>query len=140
MKTQLRVMKFGGTSVGDASCITRVAQIVKQASRECPVVVVVSAMSGVTNRLIQAASRSEAGDREHSQAIFAELRAQHAVALETLVRDKEKRIRLASCLEKLFGEGEELCKGTALLRELTPRTLDSVSSLGERLSAPMVAA
>jgi aspartate kinase len=140
MKTQLRVMKFGGTSVGDASCINRVAQIVKQAARECPVVVVVSAMSGVTNRLIQAANRSEAGDREHSHAIFAELREQHATALETLVRDKEKRLRLASCLEKLFGEGEELCKGTALLRELTPRTLDSVSSLGERLSAPMVAA
>lgn len=133
-------MKFGGTSVGDASCINRVAEIVKRAARECPTVVVVSAMSGVTNRLIQAASRSEAGDREHSHAIFAELRKQHATALETLVRDKGKRLRLASCLEKLFSDGEELCKGTAMLRELTPRTLDSVSSLGERLSAPMVAA
>ena len=54
-------MKFGGTSVGDASCIARVAQIVKDASREGPVVVVVSAMSGVTNRLIEAAKKSESG-------------------------------------------------------------------------------
>ena len=140
MKKQLRVMKFGGTSVGDPSCIRRVAQIVKQAADECPIVVVVSAMSGVTNRLIRAASRSEAGDSGDSNMIFAELRKQHAEALEALVRDPEKRRRLASTLEKLFGEGEELCKGTALLRELTPRTLDSVSSLGERLSAPIVAA
>jgi aspartate kinase len=140
MKTQLRVMKFGGTSVGDASCINRVAEIVKHAACECPVVAVVSAMSGVTNRLIQAANRSEAGDREHSHAVFAELRKQHVAAMEVLVRDKQKRLQLASSLEKLFGEGEELCKGTSLLRELTPRTLDSVSSLGERLSAPMVAA
>ena len=71
-------MKFGGTSVGDASCIARVAQIVKHAAREGPVVAVVSAMSGVTNRLIEAANRSEAGDASMSHAIFAELRKQHA--------------------------------------------------------------
>ena len=64
MKKPLRVMKFGGTSVGDASCIARVAQIVKDASREGPVVAVVSAMSGVTNHLIEAARQSEAGDRD----------------------------------------------------------------------------
>jgi bifunctional aspartokinase / homoserine dehydrogenase 1 len=140
MKKQLRVMKFGGTSVGDAPCIRRVAQIVKEAARECPIVVVVSAMSGVTNQLIEAAGRSEAGDCDSSNLIFAELRKQHAAALESLIRDQAKRRRLANCLEKLFSDGEELCKGTALLRELTPRTLDSVSSLGERLSAPIVAA
>jgi len=56
------------------------------------------------------------------------------------VRSEEKRAQLAQCLEKIFAEGERLCKGTALLQELTPRTLDSISSLGERLSAPMVAA
>jgi bifunctional aspartokinase / homoserine dehydrogenase 1 len=140
MKKPLRVMKFGGTSVGDASCIARVAQIVRDASRENPVVVVVSAMSGVTNRLVEAATRSQAGEHDQVSAIFQALRKQHEAALGALVRSEEKRAQLAQCLEKIFTEGERLCKGTALLQELTPRTLDSISSLGERLSAPMVAA
>src|SRR5271170_1322497 len=140
MKKTLQVMKFGGTSVGDAACIFRVAQIVRDASREGPVVAVVSAMSGVTNRLIEAAKRSEAGEREEVSALFEVLRKQHEAALATLIPTGQKRAALAAILEEIFSEGERLCKGTAMLRELTPRTLDSVSSLGERLSAPMVAA
>jgi bifunctional aspartokinase / homoserine dehydrogenase 1 len=139
MKKPLRVMKFGGTSVGDAACIARVAQIVKEASREGPIVTVVSAMSGVTNRLIEAATQAEAGDLDQAAAIFEALRKQHDEALSALVHDPEKRKRLAACLKKVLDEGEQLCKGTALLHELTPRTLDAISSLGERLSAPMVA-
>ena len=132
-------MKFGGTSVGDAACIARVAQIVRDAARERPVVAVVSAMSGVTNRLIEAANRSAAGDGEHAAAIFAALRQQHKAALALLIPDEARRARAANCLDKIFDEGERLCKGTAMLQELTPRALDAISSLGERLSAPMVA-
>ena len=132
-------MKFGGTSVGDAACIARVAQIVKDESCEGPVVVVVSAMSGVTNRLIEAARKSEAGEHDSVAGLFESLRKQHEVALNALARSDESRRRLAVRTAEIFAEGERLCKGTALLRELTPRTLDSVSSLGERLSAPMVA-
>jgi bifunctional aspartokinase / homoserine dehydrogenase 1 len=139
MKKPLRVMKFGGTSVGDASCIARVAQIVKEASREGPIVAVVSAMSGVTNRLIEAATRSEEGEQAQADAIFAALRQQHEAALAALISSQENRRRISARLGKFFREGEELCKGTALLRELTPRTLDAISSLGERLAAPMVA-
>lgn len=132
-------MKFGGTSVGDAACIGRVAQIVKDASREGPIVVVVSAMGGVTNQLIEAAKRAEASELDRATAIFDALRKQHETAISALIRDGERRKRLNAGLEKVFGEGDQLCKGTALLRELTPRTLDCLSSLGERLSAPMVA-
>lgn len=132
-------MKFGGTSVGDASCIKRVAKIVKDAAREGPIVTVVSAMSGVTNRLIEAATRAEAGEVGETDAIFAALRKQHETALAALISGEEKRRWMAAQLEKIFRDGEELCKGTAMLHELTPRTLDSVSSLGERLCAPMVA-
>jgi bifunctional aspartokinase / homoserine dehydrogenase 1 len=139
MKKPLQVMKFGGTSVGDASCIARVAQIVRDTSRQGPVVVVVSAMSGVTNRLVAAASRAEAGNREQVAELFAALRQQHKAALGELIPQSDKRNRLAASMENIFHEGELLCEGTVLLRELTPRTLDSVSSLGERLSAPMVA-
>lgn len=131
-------MKFGGTSVGDASCIARVAQIVAEASRQGPVIAVVSAMSGVTNRLIEAATKSENGDTEPSSAIFEALRRQHDLALSTLIQSKERRAQIAAAMNEIFSEGERLCKGTALLCELTPRTLDAISSLGERLSAPMV--
>lgn len=132
-------MKFGGTSVGDASCIARVAQILKDESRAGPIVAVVSAMSGVTNRLIEAARKSEAGERDSVTDLFESLRKQHETALNALVPSDEKRMRLGARMAEIFAEGERLCKGTSLLRELTPRTLDSVSSLGERLSAPMVA-
>ena len=81
MKKQLQVMKFGGTSVGDASCISRVCEIVKDASREYSVLVVVSAMSGVTNRLIEAATRAEAGERENAALLIDTLRKQHDIAL-----------------------------------------------------------
>jgi bifunctional aspartokinase / homoserine dehydrogenase 1 len=139
MKKKLRVMKFGGTSVGNAECIARVAQILKDTAKEGPVVAVVSAMGGVTNRLIEAAKCAEAGDAEQAHRIFEALRKQHDTALAALIRDDEKRKWLSASLAKIFAEGEQLCKGTALLHELTPRTLDTISSLGERLSAPMVA-
>jgi bifunctional aspartokinase / homoserine dehydrogenase 1 len=139
MKKSLRVMKFGGTSVGDASCIARVTQIVKAAAAEGPIIAVVSAMSGVTNRLIDAANLSALAEGKQVDVIFASLRLQHETALASLIHDEGRRKRVAMCLAKIFDEGERLCRGTALLHELTPRSLDAISSLGERLSAPMVA-
>ena len=139
MSKPVQVMKFGGTSVGDAACIARVARILSEASRRGPVVAVVSAMSGVTNKLIQAASKSEIGDTDAAQTVFDALRKQHDVALSALIKSDARRAQIAAPMAEIFSEGERLCKGTALLRELTPRTLDAISSLGERLSAPMVA-
>src|SRR4029077_11878907 len=130
--------KFGGTSVGGSACIAGTAQIARDASRESEVVVVVSAMGGVTNRLIAAAEAAESGDRDRAAEVFAALRKQHETALASLLPQPEKRARIASALDAIFREGERLCEGTGLLRELTPRTLDAISSLGERLSAPMV--
>ncbi|HYL46904.1 MAG TPA: aspartate kinase [Candidatus Limnocylindrales bacterium] len=132
-------MKFGGTSVGDASCIARVAKIVRDASGRDQIVVVVSAMGGVTNRLIEAAQQSSSGNRDRTTSLLAQLREQHQQALDSLVRESERSRRLASAFEETFDEGRRLCEGTALLRELTPRALDAISSLGERLSAPVVA-
>src|SRR5216684_4111960 len=135
MKSKVQVMKFGGTSVGDASCIARATQIVAQAAREKAVVVVVSAMSGMTNRLVEAANRAGSGDREAGSALIAELRRQHAAALGALVSDETRRAVITSALDEIFAEGQRLLDGTALLRELTPRALDAISSLGERLCA-----
>lgn len=136
----LRVIKFGGTSVGDADCIERVVEIIRSSSLVSELVVVVSAMSGVTNKLIEAAARSEAGDRETVAAIFDDLREQHLVAAGLLIRSVEERKRLCQKMEEILEEGEHLCRETILLRELTLRTLDAISSLGERLSSPLVAA
>src|SRR5260370_7890158 len=69
MRPRLQVMKFGGTSVGDAECIARTAQIVAKAAKENPCIAVVSAMSGVTNRLIEAARKAQAGGTGEARAI-----------------------------------------------------------------------
>jgi len=139
MTKPLQVMKFGGTSVGDATCIARSAQIVASAAKGMRVVVVVSAMSGVTNRLIEASKHAGEGDTEAGKALIEALRQQHHTALDELVTDEAARAVIERKLEEVLAEGKRLYDGTAMLRELTPRTLDVISSLGERLCAPMFA-
>ena len=136
----LRILKFGGTSVGDASCIRRVIEIVHATSRVSEVVVVVSAMSGVTNQLVKAASEATNGDVDQVTAIFNRLHDQHHAALEELIPAPQERERIAHIIDELLAEGTRLCRGTGLLRELTPRVNDAITSLGERLSVPLLAA
>jgi len=140
VKKPLRIVKFGGTSVGDATRIMKVVEIIRDAACECVLVVVVSAMSGVTNRLVEVATQSEAGNLDAVGMIFEELRNRHRAVANTLIHSIPLRNLIHRKLEELFQEGERLCQGTALLRELTLRARDSISSLGERLSAPLVAA
>ncbi|MGH8526313.1 MAG: aspartate kinase, partial [Gammaproteobacteria bacterium] len=132
-------MKFGGTSMGDAACIRRAAEIVAATANEAPLVVVVSAMGGVTNRLIEAARSSSEGNMQRPDELADALRKQHREAIEVLVTDGERRTQLAAEVEKIIDDVTGLCRGTALLRELTPRTLDAISSVGERLSARLLA-
>jgi len=140
LRKPIRIMKFGGTSVGDAGSIGKVVEIIRSAARESHVVVVVSAMSGVTNQLVAAASQAEAGDYQRVAAILAELRRQHDAAADALIHSSAERSSINRKVEELLQEGDRLCRGTMLLGELTPRTRDAISSLGERLSAPLVAA
>jgi len=140
MKPALQVMKFGGTSVGDAACIARAAQIVAEAARAGKCVAVVSAMSGVTNKLIEAAKTALTGNAAAALAMLDELAAKHEATLVAVVNNGAERARVAEMMRQVLSEGRRFCEGTALLRELSPRTLDTISSLGERLSAPMVAA
>ena len=139
MTAALCVMKFGGTSVGDAACIRRAAEIVKSEAARRPVVVVVSAMSGVTNRLIEAAQRAEAGEDAGSPELIAGLGTQHETAAAELVKDTQRAKAITEARIATLEELERLLRGTALLRELTPRALDAISGIGERLSAPLVA-
>ena len=140
LRKPLRVVKFGGTSVADAACIGKAVEIIRNTSRETGVVVVVSAMSGVTNDLIEAATQSEAGERDLVASIFEKLRAQHEAAVSGLIESPAERDRISAKMRECLQEGERLCQGTILLRELTLRARDSISSLGERLLAPLVAA
>jgi bifunctional aspartokinase / homoserine dehydrogenase 1 len=140
VKKSLRVMKFGGTSVADASCITKVAHIVRDAVRESSVAVVVSAMSGVTSKLVEAAAQSEAGNSRRVATIFEELRERHVSVASALVHSTKKRQRLNRKLRALFQTGAVLCDDVLSRRELTLCALDSISGLGERLSVLIVAA
>lgn len=139
MKRNVRVMKFGGTSVGDAQCIERSAEIIARAAQRSPIVAVVSAMGGVTNQLIEAAQRAASGEEATACEMIASLRKQHKTALHTLVSDPTKFHEMGAEIERICAHALNLCRGTALLRELTPRTLAAISSAGERLSARLMA-
>lgn len=133
-------MKFGGTSVGNACAIQKVVDIIRAALLESEVVVVVSAMGGVTNELLDAVTRSEVGDNEAVASIFDRLNRQHTLAASTLIRSPKRLGLIAGKLRQLLREGDRLCKDAILKREMTPPARDSLSSLGERLSAPLLAA
>ena len=137
---KLTVMKFGGTSVGDADCIRRAAEIVAAAAKERRVVVVVSAMSGVTNRLVDAAQRAAAGDEDICKELASALEREHCMAIEELFPEDATRSQLYAQVKSITAEMSKICQGIALLRELTPRALAAVSCVGERLSARMMAA
>jgi aspartate kinase len=140
MSRPLQVMKFGGTSVGSAERIRKAAEIVVAAAREKEIVVVVSAMAGVTNSLVQAAHRSAGGDAGAAAELGRTLTAKHRETLAALVSDAARRDPLQAQLDAIIEEVVNRCRGVAWLRELTPRTLDSISGVGERLSARIVAA
>jgi aspartokinase/homoserine dehydrogenase 1 len=135
----LSVMKFGGTSVGDAPCIQRLTEIVRDHARASRVAVVVSAMSGVTNKLIEASAQAAAGNAVAVAAIFDELRGRHDQVIHLLIPAGESCSALSHRLSRIFKEGESLCQGVILSRNLTAETRDAIASLGERLAAPIVA-
>ena len=139
-KKPLRVMKFGGTSVADASCITKIAHIVRDSARQSHVVVVVSAMSGVTSKLVEVAAQSEAGNRRQVTTILEELRERHDSVASALIRSTQKRQRLIRKMHRLLQAAGVLCEDVLLRRALTLRAHDSITGLGERLSILLVAA
>src|ERR1700744_854844 len=140
MSQTLQVMKFGGTSGGDADCIGRAAALVQTTAAQRPVVAVVSAMSGVTNRLVAASQKAEQGEQDFISQLIAELHTQHITALEALTENTKEREETTAAIREVLGELERLLRGTAMLRELTPRALDAISGIGERLSAPLAPA
>ena len=132
------IMKFGGTSVGDAKAIERVTGIVRGRLPQSPVVVV-SAMARVTDQLLQMARAAGNGDRKTALTLARELRERHYnVAGELL--GTALFTQFHSDLGTEFEDLEELLRGIAAVGELTPRTTDHVASFGEVLSSKLVTA
>ena len=132
------VLKFGGSSVADAPCMRQVANLVKAALPRSPLVVL-SAMGKTTNALFEAAKAAEAGDLAGAMAHQRAIMAAHRQAADQLFVGAVPEA-LDVALTDLFGELELLLRGVAMLRELSPRSMDAIASLGERLSTRIFAA
>ncbi len=131
------VMKFGGSSVESAAAIERAASIVRD-RLDCRPIVVVSAMGKTTNRLLDIAAAAINGGRDGALDQLRALRHYHEEHGRALVRP-EDAAELESILDVHFRELGELVRGLAVLGELTPRSVDAISSYGERLSSRIVA-
>ena len=132
------VMKFGGTSVGDAKAILRVCEIVRGRLAQRPVVVV-SAMAKVTDQLLQMARAAGSGDRKTALTLARELRERHYSTAGELL-GTALFTQFHGDLGTEFEELEELLRGISAVGELTARTTDHVASFGEILSSKMVTA
>jgi aspartate kinase len=129
------VMKFGGTSVESQEAVARVTRIVESQRHRHPIVVV-SAMGKTTNTLLEAATEAAAGRRDQALALVDELRGHHlthGLALAgPAAADLDRYIRAH------FEWLDELVKGLSVVGELSPRSMDAIASLGERLSSLVV--
>ncbi len=135
------IMKFGGTSVGSTEAMRQAAHIVREAVAERgPAVVVVSAMSTVTDSLIHAARSAATGDDETHRQVKNELSSKHRQAVEEFTSPGPRRDELLAEIGRLLDDFQNLCHSIWVLREVPPRAMDVVSSLGERMSARIVAA
>ncbi len=135
------VMKFGGTSVGSAGALQNAVQIIRGAKREWErLVVVTSAMSGVTNLLLETAASASHGKVDAIIEAESTLREKHFAAADALIGDENLRQATKSEINSLIGSLVNLCNAIAVLGEATPRALDAVASLGERMSVRLLAA
>jgi aspartate kinase len=133
------VMKFGGTSVGTGENIRHVADLVTDyAKDDCRVAVVVSALAGVTNSLIEVACQAKKSDAKHIEAFTKELLQKHLEAISTAICSKTIQKEVNQITEKTISELEKVLTGICYIGELTPKSKDYVASFGERLSAPIV--
>lgn len=134
------VMKFGGTSVGSAEAIRKAAQIVREARAEWPnIAVVTSALSGVTNLLLESAGSAVQGDLKPLAAAEKTLREKHFQAADELIPDPAARAQAREEVGQLIAVFVDLCQAIGVLGEATPRALDAVGSLGERMSVRILA-
>ena len=135
----MKVMKFGGTSVGSVKSILSLKKIVETEARTQPVVVVVSALDGITDRLIATSQMAKQGDDRYREEFDAMVTRHHQM-IEAIITDDKKRIDLFNNVDQLFDQLKSIFYGVYLIHDLSEKTADTIVSYGERLSSHIVAA
>ena len=135
----MKVLKFGGTSVGSVKSILSLKKIVETEARTQPVVVVVSALDGITDKLIATSRMAKQGD-EHYREEFDAMVTRHHQMIEAIIQDEKKRIDLFNNIDQLFEQLKSIYFGVFLIHDLSKKTEDAIVSYGERLSSHIVAA
>ncbi|HZN98633.1 MAG TPA: bifunctional aspartate kinase/homoserine dehydrogenase I [Gemmatimonadales bacterium] len=133
------VHKFGGASLADSTAVRHAVDIIHRVSAT-PIVVVASAMAGVTDALLEVARQAGGGNQRTVASLVGQLRARHVEVARAILPAGRSRTQILAHINQVFQELEDLAQGLRLVGELTPRTTDSLLSRGERLSARLLVA
>ena len=134
----MKVLKFGGTSVGSIESILSLKQIVLKEAKEQSVVVVVSALGGITDKLIATSKLAIAGDERYRDE-FEAIVDRHHKMIDTIITDAKKREDLFNIVDSLLEQLKSIYFGVYLIHDMSEKTLDAIVSYGERLSSNIVA-
>jgi aspartokinase/homoserine dehydrogenase 1 len=134
----MKVLKFGGTSVGSVKSILSLKKIVEKEAKQGPVVVVVSALGGITDKLIATSQLALAGDDRYKEEFDAIVDRHHQM-IDIIITDNQKRVELFNTVDHLFEQLKSIFQGVYLVHDLSEKTQDAIVSYGERLSSNIVA-
>src|SRR4029453_13034871 len=137
MKADLQVWKFGGASLADATAIQRAAALI--AAHDGPLVIVASALAGITDLLIGGAHQAAASASPHAARRASTLLQRHRQAVKSLLPPGKRRRALLGRIDEAAREYRDLCAAVAVLGHLEPRRLDLLVARGDRLSAALLA-
>ena len=135
---EMKVLKFGGTSVGSVESILSLKAIVEKEAQEQPIIVVVSALGGITDKLIATSVLAQKGDEAWKDE-FQTMVERHHKMIDTIITDPRKREQLFNIVDSLFEQLRSIYFGVYLIHDLSKKTQDAIVSYGERLSSNIVA-
>lgn len=135
----MKVMKFGGTSVGSVNSILNLKDIVETAAKDERLIVVVSALGGVTDKLLKTANLAVDGNLAFNEE-FQEIITRHHELVDAVIPDESKRAELLAEVDMLLKELGNIYQGLALINNITPKSEATIVSYGERISSRIVAA
>ncbi len=134
----MKVLKFGGTSVGSVESILSLKAIVEKEAQKQPIIVVVSALGGITDKLIATSVLAQKGDETWKDEFQAMVERHHKM-IDTIITDPRKREQLFNIVDSLFEQLRSIYFGVYLIHDLSKKTQDAIVSYGERLSSNIVA-
>lgn len=134
----MKVLKFGGTSVGSVESILSLKAIVEKEAQKQPIIVVVSALGGITDKLIATSLLAQKGDETWKDEFLAMVERHHKM-IDTIITDPRKREQLFNIVDSLFEQLRSIYFGVYLIHDLSKKTQDAIVSYGERLSSNIVA-